>query len=772
MKVDQSTAAGVADPGQRRARGMLRQLLTRMRAPERLGQLAQLEPALYALVAGSVTLCVARKFYTSEFWQLNHAVAWALGDTFDPTNREALPKIWSAPLDDVFIHFDFARSAARGMPFQWIDGNGYSSGGTSLLYPLVLALGLLLGFRGLTLMHFAAIVATTSVFALLLGLRAAVARLPRATSYLLPFGVLSVGALDWSLFSGMEVAFFMAMWLTGFLAWNALVHAIEADSGARTDTPERFNQPINLANARASLIPAQLGLAAASWLIAATRPEAASAIAVLGLDAAFRVWRRRGARSAIVTLCAAGVPGALVLITQAAVNRWYTGDSAAAGAIVKLEMNNPLLTRAQVIDAYWFHLKYQVMRVTEYHFANNAWTGWLVWIAAAIALISPVTRRYAAVLWLSLIGWLLTVSLNGQVRWQNERYTMPAVAWLLIAASLGLASTFAYAWNTRQRWWARLGVPVLGAALAIVFAWGSRSTMRDQRWFFGRASRNIFDQHVQTGHLLRAGLRPQPHRVLVGDAGAITYVSDLPGLDIIGLGGTFRLPFARASQWGVGASVELIQHLPMHERPDTMAIYPGWWNDLPLWFGSELAARVPVRGNVICGGATKVVYRTDFTSLDDAERPLSVRPDERVADYLDFADLVSEREHQFELNQRAAGFVEMKKLAHPENPERDLWDAGRILSPGLVERFELRGIDPNHPAQLLFRVAPAGPAKFVIESGSRSLGEVQLEPSDVWVEVSLDVPSNVVTQDMPIALRAVEGGPTLYFLWVLQGATR
>lgn len=747
----------------------LPQFLTRLRTPERL---TQLEPLLYALVAAAATLCVARNFYGSAFWQLDNAVAWALGDTFDPSNREALPKVWSAPLDDVFIHFDFARSAARGMPFQWIDGNGYSSGGTSLLYPLVLSLGLLAGFRGLTLMHFAAIVAATSVFALLWGLRAAVARLPRATSYLLPFGVLSVGALDWSLFSGMEVAFFMAMWLTGFLAWNALVQTLDADPVAPAGTERNKDGQANLSQARASLTPALLGLATASFLIAATRPEAASTIAVLGLDAGYRVWRKRGMRSALVTLCAAGGPGALVLIVQAAVNYWYTGDSAAAGAIVKLEMNNPLLTRAQVVDAYWFHLKYQIMRVTEYHFANNSWTGWLAWIAAALALVFPTTRRYAVVLWLSLIGWLLTISLNGQVRWQNERYTMPAVAWLLIAASLGIAGTLACAWETRRRWWTRLGIPALGAGLAIAFALGSRSTMRDQRWFFGRASRNIFDQHIQAGHLLRVGLRPQPHRVLVGDAGAMTYVSDLAGLDIIGLGGTFRLPFARASQWGVGASVELVQHLPMHERPDTMAIYPGWWNDLPLWFTSDLAARVPVRGNVICGGATKVVYRTDFTSLDDAERPLSVRPDERVVDSVDFADLVSEREHRFELSQRAAGFVEMKKLTHPENPERDLWDAGRIVSPGLRESFELRGLAPKHPARLLFRVAPAGTAKVAVESGARRLGELQLEPSDNWTEVSLDLPGDAVMETMPIALHALEGGPTLYFLWVLQSGTR
>src|SRR3954470_5575193 len=70
---------------------------------------------------------------------------------------------WSAPLDDVFIHFDYARATARGYPFQWSEGNGFSSGNTSLSYPFVLAIGYRVGFRGLLLMKWAAIVACGSI---------------------------------------------------------------------------------------------------------------------------------------------------------------------------------------------------------------------------------------------------------------------------------------------------------------------------------------------------------------------------------------------------------------------------------------------------------------------------------------------------------------------------------------------------------------------------------------------------------------------------------
>src|SRR5689334_24424042 len=104
----------------------------------------RLDKPLYVLWAAFYTLASARSFY---------------GYMLKQTGGE-----WSAPLDDVFIHFDYARATALGHPFEWTVGNGYSSGNTSLTYPFVLALGWLLGWKGRALMIWAAIVAATSVF--------------------------------------------------------------------------------------------------------------------------------------------------------------------------------------------------------------------------------------------------------------------------------------------------------------------------------------------------------------------------------------------------------------------------------------------------------------------------------------------------------------------------------------------------------------------------------------------------------------------------------
>ncbi len=721
--------------------------------PGRWSRLGRFEPWIYAAVAGVATLAVASWFYGSMHSQLRQSLAWFDPSGFDPAHPRDTRGIWSAPLDDVFIHFDFARSTARGRPFEWVDGNGYSSGGTSILYPFVLAIGMLVGFTRLHLMHFAAMVACFSTFGMLLLLRRAAAGLPPIYSYLIPIVLLSVGALDWSLFSGMEGALFLFNWTVAFVAWDRLVLALDQRSWPQIKDLALFG--------------------AAGVLLLLTRPEALPSMGIFALDVGIRATRRHSFRAGLWTFLVGTVPGGMVVMVQSLVNRWLTGDFSAAGAIVKLEINSPVLTRAEVWHAYFSHLKYQILRVTEYHFADNHFTGWIVWLLALVALLSPRTRRPALLLFCSIGAWLATVSLNGQVRWQNERYTMPAVAWLLAAAALGLGLLLHRAQEefSRRRLLA-LAHLSLAITCAAAFSWGAWPRLREQRWFFGRASRNIFEQHVQVGEMLRQLKKPASSRILVGDAGAIPYLSDLPALDVIGLGGTFGLPFARSSQWGIAASLELIQRLPEHHRPNIFAIYPSWWERLPLWFTSHVIAEFPVRGNVICGGHTKVVYAADFSSFRDAERPLTLREPERVIDSLDFADLVDERSHDFVIDRRPSGFVDMKKLPHPAEPARELFDAGRVGAPSVAFSFELRGFDVKREASLLLRVAPTGPARLRVTVPRGEVGVFELVPSDQWQEVRLGMPPILLEADLRLRIEVIDGGPVLYHLWAVQQKER
>jgi hypothetical protein len=700
--------------------------------------LRRLEPAFYAVLAGVLVLAAARLFYGSLRLQIFYSSL--RGDPYLHADD------WSAPLDDVFIHFDFARSAARGHPFEWSRGNGYSSGGTSLLYPLVLAPGYRLGFRGGRLMEFAAIVACTSVFAVLLASRRLFRDLPAWTSYAAPPLLLGVGALDWSLFSGMEVAFFLATWALAFVAWDDLVRG-HPDGGA---TP--------------SVAAGAAFLGFASAIVVATRPEAAVVVAVFGVSAAIAVGRRSGARRGALVLAFAGVPAALVLVAEAVANRIFTGDFSAAGALVKLEMNDPRLSAREVWDAWVFHVRYQIGRVTGYHIGDGLLRGSWFWVLAALPLAFRRTRHVAIVLWAQAVLWVLVVALNGQVRWQNERYTMPALAWMLLSAALGIGVVLSETWEGRTR--ARLlRVGSTGATLALTLflATGQVPRFRDQVWFFGRASRNIRDQHVKVARKIRREI-PGARRVLVGDAGAIPYESDLPALDIIGLGGYPGLPFARASRWGVAAALELIERIPPADRPDVMAIYPGWWGDFPLWFGRPLDG-VSVRGNVICGGLTKMIYEARFRPLDHSGAPVTpARDDEEAIDEIDFADLLSEDAHDFRVR-GAVGHVAMKLLPHPRLRFEELWDAGRVVPPSASVDFVLRGFRSGAPGRLVLRTAPPQPVLLHVRVDGAEVAVVPLSASDGWQEASIDVPGGKLGTSTAVTLSVEHNELVVYHLW-------
>jgi hypothetical protein len=705
-----------------------------------LGQAKRFEPVVYAFFAGAVTLLVATRFYASTRLQTLYSDTWSNPASF---GQQGGLGPWSAPLDDVFIHFDFARSAARGHPFEWSEGNGYSSGGTSLLYPFVLAAGELAGFRGLELMEWAAIVACVSVFALLFALRRAFVSLPRVASYLLPISLLGVGALSWSFFSGMEIAFFMALWAGAFLVWDGLGrHAVEASPRA--------------------VALAAGGLGAWGAALVATRPEALGTVLVFALTTLW-VLRARGPKLLALSFGLIVAPAVLVVVGAAVANYALTGEAAAAGAIAKLELYHPYLTFGQKLDLWLFFLGYQALRVTQQHLESIPAIGWVVWVFALTALYFKETRRYAVLLWGSVLAWAMIVALNGQVRWQNERYVMPALAWLLVAATLGasglLSRGFVRPWSRP-----RVGLAVATALTLVVFAWQAVPNFRFQAWYFGRASRNIYDQHVRLGRMLRTSAEPPP-RVLVGDAGAIPYMSEGPTLDVIGLGGYKGLPFARATRAHVSAAVELIEHLPPAERPTLLAIYPSWWDELPLWFGKRVG-EVPARGNVICGAPSKVLYAAHWGSLDGSALPFKLSRSEQVTAEFDWADVTSEAACEYERVPALGGRVASKLLPSLENPLRDVFDAGRNTPEGTRERFVLRGVLPGRPLKLLVRAAPVADIAVPVSVDGRPAGTLKLPRTDGWLEAAIDLPPPT-ERHVTIELGA-SGERNLYHAWAVQ----
>jgi hypothetical protein len=627
------------------------------------------------------------------------------------------------PLDDVYIHFGFARSAALGHPFAWIPGNGYSSGGTSLTYPLVLAPGWLVGFRGERLALFAAVVACASLVDLARSLRALA---PRWIAWAFPALILAVPVLDWSLFSGMETA------LLGAVVGRAL-----------------------LAAHRAVVAPPWTRDRAQAWagvwagLLAATRPEAAPLALLLGLG----VVHGAGSRRTVPSMVRAFGPVLAFLAAQAVANRVLTGEWSAAGAVRKLAGSNPYTTSIEVaLEAIknLAALRSQAFEVP----LGGARASWAVPLLGLAAVLDRGRRRLALPLLLGAAAALLLVSFNTTARFQNFRYAAPALLMLLAAAAIGAASL------ARR---GRLGGAVAAAALAVAVVAPARAFPR-QVDHFARSSGNIAGQQVEVAARL-AARTPRPHRLLVGDAGAIPYLSGLPAIDGLGLGGYRGLPFARASVHGVPAVVELIERLPPGERPDVLALYASWWPGLADVFGRRVDA-VRIADNVICGDPEKVIYEADWSALAP---PGEVR--EGAVEVLDIADLVDERAHDYEAPIPRGGWVVGRVLPLLDGSPR--FDGGRIVPEGRAESFAIRALPAasNGSTALVLRTdgGPAGALRVTVERSGAvvSLREVELpaRADDRWHEIR--VPLGPLRGGDRVRVFALRGSFRDFHAWLL-----
>jgi hypothetical protein len=629
-------------------------------------------------------------------------LAAALGAMFwipaMPTGRGWFP----VPLDDVYIHFDYAKSFGQGHPFEWIAGQGYSSGETAPLYAVVLGFGWLFGFRGPLLGVWAALIAVVSVASLLLSLRRL--RVPWLAA-LIPF---SIGLVDWSIFSGMELALFAA----------ALGRTLEALARTRERHRER----------------AQWRLGYWGIALVLLRPESVVLIAVLAVMAA----RGAGRRSGFLALARASVPGALATAAIAILNRWQTHDYRSAGAALKLLSSNPYLSdvdRARVyvenLIAFWLKALRGELAVLPA----------LVFVLPLVAVLGLFTRRRAlvAACIFSAFLWTLLVTWNGNAPYHNSRYYVPALLLVGIAASLSLAQL--------PRAAATIG------ALALIGLSGAK--IPGQVRYFVDCCRNIRDQHVEVG--LRLARLPDVRLVLLGDAGAIPYVSGVHAMDALGLGGG-HVRLVDAAVQGEASVIEEIEALDPGSRPSHLALYPNWFANLSTRFGQEID-RVTVANNVIGGGPTKVIYRARWNGLDGAPS------NDRIWEEVDVAYLASE-EHAHYLSPQPHGGWTTLDVRKDETGEAR-FDGGRIIPEGASESFVFARADTHGPYEIRMRVDDA--ARGITLHGPRGVvGELELSPpiADTWRIAKIRVPHLVAGERL--TFEAHGGAYRDHHIWVVR----
>jgi hypothetical protein len=174
-------------------------------------------------------------------------------------------------------------------------------------------------------------------------------------------------------------------------------------------------------------------------------------------------------------------------------------------------------------------------------------------------------------------------------------------------------------------------------------------------------------------------------------------------------------------------------------------------------------------GNVICGGAEKVIYRADWSALDPSPEPRTTKPSEVLVDELDVADLVSEKQHRYVFPHPAMGFVDFRVLADPIQPARDLFDAGRVIPPDQTETAVMRA--PGAGGRLVVRSVVGHRVTIQVHAAGGAVGRITLDPARGWTEASLDLPPNL-TPYFQLELTPVDDTFFDCHVWILEPKSR
>ena len=504
---------------------------------------------------------------------------------------------WTPPIDDAYIHYQYAWQLARGRFFRFHPGDPVSTGETSPLYAFLLAAFEIFRFSrphliAISQMLGAPLLAGT----LLLSARAVRRETHGIGSDFATVVIVAIhGFLSWMFFCGMETGLYL-------LALAAILHGIATWRDGE---------------------PAPRTLVAAAALTPLARPDGILAAAIVATLVLLR--RADGRRRA---LARAGIIAAPFVLYMIAI--WIaTGRLTTAGLEMKAIPYLPYLDRSARIDKIVenvikaFHDLLQGGRLLLGGHAEYAlpweWMLALVGWVGAIAQDFRARRVGVGTVGAILIPFSLVAGAQvGVSQWRGERYQAPT--FFLMTFGIALMIGFVAVHLPRLR--ADIG---LSLAFALAFA----PNLAHWRDSFVTDASTIHGKQAAAASFVRDHL-PRDARVLVCDAGALGFLSDRWTYDAVGLTTAMR---GNSYIAGPGSRFEELEHWPRARWPNYAAIY--YWCS---WDGVEtqqLSQHVDLRVETFAD-----------PGLGTGEQPTLAHAGYLV-DSLDVADLDSEARHRW-----------------------------------------------------------------------------------------------------------------------------
>jgi hypothetical protein len=674
------------------------------------------------------------------------------------------------PLDDAYIHFQYARSIADGHPYVYNPGEAPTSGATSLLYPYLLAAGYAVGYRGLDL----------GLWAMGIGALALL-----ASAWLVYLLARACGAPGW-----LAIGLMLAFALNGSIAWHLM-------SGMETGLMIAFALWALYAVMTSAFWP----LMAASSLLALTRPEGG----ILGLIAvAAYLWRVYRSEQPLAAALPPSRRWALLLPVlaigvQPLVNFVVTGSALASGNQAKSILGMIPFDWPTVIGRVLENLTRMWRELATGR--DGDFAPGVIAALAFVGWIDLVRHRERRAVGAMLMAWFVAltaaISTLDTAFWHFKRYQMPLIALLYPLAAWGITALWSLDARAILRWTIqrtssetrrvrlrRLLPQIILAArlyLLIFIALNVLLSVLTTRLEFARLYRvNLRNVAVQPLAMAR-WLRANTHHdavIAVHDVGMMRYVGQRHTIDMVGL----TTPGA-ADAWrnGPGAVAEfLMSHQP---RADYIAAYTtarglnylvetGLYGDLL----AEFPAQYDPADNVALAAEYQGIYRVEWTAIDAVPAgPMqstwqalieaqSAPP--RLVDQVDVADLASEAAHDYAWRSvsRLPGFVTEAYELNYVACEVAFTETCRVLDAGRridgAETFTLTVPNAGRPLLLVTRLHPVnrGMLEIYVNGVPMPRRWIPDQPGH-WIEVATYIPADLAEPTLEVRIvPRLEGG--------------
>jgi len=581
-------------------------------------------------------------------WALFCATAGLIFAVYALTSYATGRGEFTLPLDDVYIHFQYARQLANGQPFVYNPGQPPTSGATSFLYPFILAFGYLLGFQGLNLALWAMLVGAMA----LIGSMGLIYRLVKifdspewlAVGAALIFAL--TGVVSWHFMSGMETGLMILLTL-------ATLYTVIA---------RRFWAFVVSASMLALMRPEGgiLAMLAVGVMIVQSRgirvglrPAPTDNATTVGTRHASSVEKWRNL-FLLIPISMHGV--------QPLVNRVVTGSAVASGNAAKSILGTIPFDWAIVIQRILENfLRMWVEFVTGYSLREGWYLPFLIGALAVVGLVLLLIRPEQRLTGFLIASWLVAgtaaVSTLDTAFWHFKRYQMPLIALLFPLAAWVIQWLYAEtvhalqsAGQKRMRlayWRFRLYFFVIIA----ICVWSSAAFLQH----FALNGDYVYRQPLQMARWLQANT-PEDAVIAVHDVGMMRYMGGRTTLDMVGL----TTPGA-ADYWrnGPGSVAEFL----IRNQPDYIASYGhghgyglGMIADTGI-YGDPLAS-FPVtldpNYNVALAADFQGIYKPDWSATLTASGTQTLEVEGQRVEYevVNVADLESEKQYQYQWHNR------------------------------------------------------------------------------------------------------------------------